>query len=455
MQICNMVIRNIQVELEKWRASDNRKPLIIRGARQVGKTTVTHEFGKTFNQYIYLNLDKKEDAQIFDNYGKFSELVENIFFLKNKSIEKLDTLLFIDEIQAMPEAINLLRYFYEDYPQLYVIAAGSLLETILDERVSIPVGRVEYKVMRPMAFNEYLSAMAEEQALAQYHKIPIDQFAHQKLLDLFRNYTLIGGMPEVVKVYAISRNLTKLSTIYESLLASYLNDVEKYARNSTMVQVIRHVIKAMGSEAGGRIVFERFASSNYKSREVGEAMRTLQKAFLLHLIYPSISTTFPLQNDHKKSPRLQILDTGLINFWAGIQKELVLAESIEAAYKGKIAEHIVGQELLAINHNVLTENHFWTREKKDADAEIDYIYGFEGKIFPIEVKSGATGILRSLHNYMDICPHIYAIRMYGGTISVNTLKTPKGKQFYLLNLPYYLTGKIEHYLEWFMAQYPS
>jgi uncharacterized protein len=450
-----MVTRNILPELEKWKASDSRKPLIIRGARQVGKTTVTNEFGKTYEQYIYLNLDRKEDAQIFENYGQFSQLVENIFFIKNKSIDKQNTLIFIDEIQAMPEAINLLRYFYEDYPQIHVIAAGSLLETILNEKVSIPVGRVEYKVMRPMAFNEYLDAMGEEQALIQYNKIPIDSFAQQKLLTLFHNYTLIGGMPEVVKVYAASRNLTKLRPIYESLFESYNNDVEKYARNSAMVQVIRHVIKTMGTEANNRVKFEKFSNSNYKSREVGEAMRTLQKAFLLQMIYPSISTEFPLQNDFKKSPRLQILDTGLMNFLAGIQKELVLLDNIEAAYKGKVAEHIVGQELQSIGHNLMSEIHFWTREKKDADAEIDYIYGYEGKIFPIEVKSGATGTLRSLHNYMDLCPHSYAVRMFSGEISINILKTQKGKQFYLLNLPYYLAGQIEKYLEWFMGKYPS
>lgn len=450
-----MITRNILPELQKWKASPYRKPLIIRGARQVGKTTVTNELGKTYQQYIYLNLDRKEDAQIFDNYGEFKQLVESIFFLKNKSIDKHDTLIFIDEIQAMPEAINLLRYFYEDYPWLHVIAAGSLLETILNEKVNIPVGRVEYKVMRPMAFKEYLDAMGEQQALNQYNKIPIDSFAHQKLLSLFRNYTLIGGMPEVVKVYAESRNLTKLRSIYESLFVSYLDDVEKYARNSAMVQVIRHVIKTMGTEANNRVTFEKFSNSNYKSREVGEAMRTLQKAFLLQLIYPSISTTFPLQNDYKKKPRLQILDTGLMNFLAGIQKELVLLENIEAAYKGKVAEHIVGQELQAISHNVMNEIHFWTREKKDADAEIDYIFDYRGEIFPIEVKSGATGTLRSLHNYMDLCPHIYAIRMFGGEISVNTLTTQKGKKFYLLNMPYYLAGQIEKYLEWFMVKYPK
>jgi uncharacterized protein len=445
-----MIARNIINELEKWKLSDIRKPLIIRGARQVGKTTAINEFGKTYKQYIYLNLDRKEDALVFENYTKFSDLVNNIFFLKNKSIEIPETLIFIDEIQAMPEAINLLRYFYEDYPQFHVIAAGSLLETILNEKVNIPVGRVEYKVMRPIAFNEYLVAMDEQQALAQYNKMPIDNFAHEKLLQLFNNYTLIGGMPEIVKSFAKSKNLTTLTPIYESLIESYLNDVEKYARNSSMVNVIRHIITSLGIEAGSRIKFEKFGATNYKSREVGEAMRTIEKALLIHLIYPNITVTYPILNDLKKSPRLQILDTGLLNYLAGIQKEMVLQANLDNFYQGKIAEHIVGQELLAIKHNVLNKLHFWTREKKDATAEIDFVYSYEGQIYPIEVKSGATGTLRSLHIFMDLCPHKYAIRIYSGKLSIDNLRTPNGKEFYLLNLPIYLTGQIDNYLKWFL-----
>lgn len=447
-----MYHRNILQELQLWRLSKSRKPLLIRGARQVGKTTVVNEFARQYQQYIYLNLERKEDAVVFRNYARFSTLVEAVFFLKDKDIQQTDTLIFIDEIQEVPEAVNLLRYFLEDFPQFHVIAAGSLLEAVLNENITMPVGRVEYKVLRPMAFNEFLEAMGEKSALQQYNTVPIAEFAHEKLLQLFRTYTLIGGMPEVVKHYAENRNLTALLPIYESLLVSYMNDVEKYARNSTMVQVIRHVIKSMSIEAGNRIKFQHFGQSNYGSREVGEAIRTIEKALLLYLVYPCTNTSLPLFPDKKKSPRLQLLDTGLMNHLAGIQKEIIGTPHLDLVYQGKVAEHVVGQELLAAKFNVLNELHFWTREKKEAIAEVDYIYIFDGQLIPIEVKSGATGRLRSLHFFMENSPQQLAVRIYGGKLSIDSLKTPNGKVFHLLNLPYYLTGQIEQYLTWFGGQ---
>ncbi|WP_353480402.1 AAA family ATPase [Haliscomenobacter sp.] len=444
-----MYHRNILEELVKWRRSNNRKPLIIRGARQVGKTTVIQEFANQYQQYIYLNLERKEDAAIFQNYTRFATLVEAIFFLKDKDIQQADTLIFIDEIQEVPEALNLLRYFYEDFPQLHVIAAGSLLEAVLNENMTMPVGRVEFKVLRPMSFEEFLDAMGENAALQQYRTIPVADFAHDKLLQLFHTYTLIGGMPEIIAHYVENRNFTALIPIYESLLVSYMNDVEKYARNNTMVQVIRHVIKSMSVEAGNRIKFQHFGQSNYGSREVGEAVRTIEKALLLYLVYPCTGTSLPLFPDKKKSPRLQLLDTGLMNHLAGIQKEIIATPDLDLVYKGKVAEHIVGQELLATQYNVLSELHFWTREKKDATAEVDYVYIYDGHIIPIEVKSGATGRLRSLHAFMEHSPQPMAVRVYGGKLSTNTLETPNGKVYQLLNLPYYLTGQLEKYLAWF------
>jgi uncharacterized protein len=443
-----MYHRNILSELQDWRLSSSRKPLLIRGARQVGKTTVVNDFASQYQQYIYLNLELKEDAAIFQNYTRFSNLVEAIFFLKDKDIQQPETLIFIDEIQEVPEAVNLLRYFFEDYPQLHVIAAGSLLEAILSENMTMPVGRVEYKVLRPMSFGEFLEAMGENAAFKQFNTIPIADFAHEKLLQLFHTYTLIGGMPEVVKHYAEHRNLRALLPIYESLLVSYMNDVEKYARNVAMVQVIRHVIRSMSLEAGNRIKFQNFGQSNYGSREVGEAIRTIEKALLLYLVYPCTSASLPLFPDKKKSPKLQLLDTGLMNHLAGIQKEIIGTNELDKVYQGKVAEHIVGQELLANQFGVLSELHFWTREKKDATAELDFIYVFDGQIIPIEVKSGVTGRLRSLHHFMDGATTNLAVRIYGGKLSIDDLLTQNGKDFRLLNLPYYLTGKMESYLEW-------
>ncbi|OQP59582.1 AAA family ATPase [Niastella vici] len=444
-----MLYRNIIEELNDWKINSHRKPLILRGARQVGKTTIVNMFAQSYQQYINLNLELKEDAAPFRNYKNISQLVEQLFFLRDKDIEKLsDTLLFIDEIQEVPEAINILRYFFEQVPNLHVIAAGSLFETAIKGDIKIPVGRVEYKVVRPISFDEFLQANGEKLALEQYRKIPMDEYAHDKLLTLFHTYTLIGGMPAVVDHYLTHRNLTALRTIYESLIVSYINDVEKYGRTNNLVQVIRHVIQSSYFEAGNRIKFNHFGNSNYGSKEVGEAMRTLEKVMLLHLLYPTTNTSIPIVPDFKKSPRLQLLDTGMMNHFVGLQKDIIGTSNLDNIYQGKIAEHIVGQELLASKSNVLNNLNFWVRQKAEATAELDFVIQHDGLIIPIEVKSGSSGTLRSLHLFMDAAPHRFAVRLYNGKVKVDTITTPTGKEYLLLNLPYYLGAQIEKYLTW-------
>jgi predicted AAA+ superfamily ATPase len=444
-----MLHRNILEELKQWKANAQRKPLILRGARQVGKTTIVDMFAQTYKQYINLNLELQEDAPPFKNYKNIRQLVEQLFFLRDKNIEKIgDTLLFIDEIQEVPEAINILRYFFEQVPDLHVIAAGSLLETAINGDIKIPVGRVEYKVVRPMSFDEFLQANGEKLALEQFRKIPMDEYAHDKVLALFHTYTLIGGMPAIVDHYLKHRNLTALRSVYESLIVSYVNDVEKYGRTNNLVQVIRHVIQSAYYEAGNRIKFNHFGNSNYASKEVGEAMKTLEKVMLLHLAYPTTNTSIPIVPDHRKSPRLQVLDTGMMNHFAGIQKEIIGTSNLDNIYQGKIAEHIVGQELLAAKSNVLNNLSFWVRQKADATAELDFVIQHDGLIIPIEVKSGSSGTLRSLHLFMDAAPHQFAVRLYNGKVKVDKITTQNGKEYLLLNLPYYLGAQIEKYLTW-------
>ena len=181
-----MFKRALLKELEKWRQNTPRKPLVIRGARQVGKTTLVNQFANQYEQYIYLNLELVEDKEPFENFTSIENLISTIFFLKNKSLsEKTNTLIFIDEIQEVPKALNTLRYFYELAPEISVIAAGSMLETLFDKNISFPIGRVEYKVIRPVSFPEFLSAVDETAALDQLTQIPLSPFAQNKLLQLF------------------------------------------------------------------------------------------------------------------------------------------------------------------------------------------------------------------------------------------------------------------------------
>jgi len=329
-----------------------------------------------------------------------------------------------------------------------VIAAGSMLESLFDKNISFPVGRVEYKVVRPASFHEFLDAMGEKAALTQLKKVPVAKFAHTKLLQLFHTYTLIGGMPEIVNNYCQNKDLTVLSPIYDSLIASYLDDVEKYASSDSQIQHIRHAISFSFPNAGKRIKFEGFGNSAYRSRDMSEALRILEKALLLQLIFPCTSAILPLMPDVKKSPRLQVLDTGLINYTVGIQKEILGTTDLLSVYQGTIIEHMIGQELLSTQNLALSALQFWVREKKTSNAEVDYIFPFEGKLIPIEVKSGKEGTLRSLHQYMDEAPHSLAVRFYSGELSVTEAQTTSGKIYKLLNLPYYLGTQLEKYLEW-------
>lgn len=448
-----MFKRKLLLELEKWRQNIPRKPLVIRGARQVGKTTLVNQFAAQYEQYIYLNLELTEDKEPFENFTSIENLINTIFFLKNKTLsKKKSTLLFIDEIQEVPKALNILRYFYELAPEISVIAAGSMLETLFDKNISFPIGRVEYKVIRPVSFPEFLSAIGENAALEQLTQVPVAAFAQTKLLNLFHTYALIGGMPEIVQHYATYKDLVALGPIYDSLINGYMDDVEKYAKSNAQILHIRHCIQNSFAQAGKRIKFEGFGNSAYKSREMGESLRTLEKALLMQLVYPCTSASLPMVPDIKKSPRLQILDTGLLNYFVGIQKEIIGTDDLNSIYQGTLIEHLIGQELLAFQYNALSALHFWVREKKESTAEVDYLFQYDGLIIPIEVKSGKEGTLKSLHSYMDIAPHNFAIRFYAGALNISDAITQNGKQYKILNLPYYLGSQIEKYFDWFILQ---
>lgn len=444
-----MFYRNIIEALTDWSVQPDRKPLLLRGARQVGKTTVVNFFGESFKQYISINLERPSDREAFASKD-IHVLIQTLFLLKNKELQYInDTLLFIDEIQYVPEALNMLRYFYEEYPQLKVIAAGSLLETIFNDGFSVPVGRVDYMVMRPVSFPEFLGALGKTEALKQLHTLPIGDFAHASLIQLFHTYALIGGMPEIIKRYAETKDITAIASIYERLTTAYIDDVEKYGKRDTLIRVIRHTIRASFLEAGKRIKFQNFGRSDYASRESGEAFRILEKVFLLSLVYPTVQAKLPLLPDYKKSPRLQVLDTGMMNYFLGIQVDILGTEDLSKVHQGIIVEHMVGQELLARKFNVMNSLHFWVREKNTSQAEVDFVYPYQGKLIPIEVKSGKEGTLRSLHLFMDEAPHDMAIRFYAGKLSLSSCLTPSGKKYRLLNLPYYLVSMLDQYLAWF------
>jgi predicted AAA+ superfamily ATPase len=432
-----MFERKIISTLREWAASPRRKPLVMRGARQVGKTTVVTEFAKEFDTFLQLNLEVKADKDIFEANDAPADVLTAIYLLKNRERKRGRTLLFIDEIQTSPKAVALLRYFYEDMPDLFVIAAGSLLETLIDTHISFPVGRVEYRVLRPCSFSEFLGAIGEEQIKKNLLSVELPDSIHSRTMKLFNEYVLIGGMPEIVALYAETRDIVRLRKVYETLLSGYSDDIEKYASNTTEKNVLRHIMKYGWRYAGQRIKFEGFAEGNYKSREVGEAFRTLEKAMVLELAYPTTSTGLPLSPDLRKSPKLLWLDTGIVNYVAKNQLELFGTKDISESWKGEIAEHIVGQELIAAEESVLEQRNFWVRNAKNSQAEIDFVIKINTQLLPVEVKSGHNSKMKSMHLFMEESKGDLAIRFWNNPLAKDIVELPSGKKYTLLSIPFY------------------
>ena len=376
-----------------------------------------------------------------------TQIFESILISRRLQKPKGKVLFFIDEIQNSSIAIKSLRYFYEDMPELYLIAAGSLLESLMQKQVSFPVGRVEYLALRPCTFSEFLRAMGELPLLEKLTSVSVPKLVHFRLMELFKQYTIIGGMPEIINHFSNERDIIALDNIYQTLLTGYRDDVEKYAPRSTITEILRYVIKYGWDYAAQRITFEKFANSNYKSRDMAETLRTLEKTLLLELVYPTTDTKLPVRKNLKKKPKLMWLDTGLVNYAASLQNELYNKEDISDAWRGLIAEHIVGQEIIGASNRFLEERHFWVREARNSQAELDFLFiSANHGIVPVEVKSGDSSRLKSLQLFMQSSPSDIAIRFWGNFESKNKIKTPSGKEFTLFNLPYYYAGFIDKYL---------
>lgn len=443
--------RHITSHLHKWKSSKDRKPLILRGARQVGKTTLIKQFSQTYKHQVFLNLELPNDIKFFTKYNDVPTIVEVLLIANNISpSEKKDTILFIDEIQESPEAIALLRYFFEMELELHVIAAGSLLEHAMKKVKSFPVGRVQMLHLYPINFQEFLEASGQSSPLKHFNDVPFKPLAHRILLELFNRYAIIGGMPEVVKKYIETKSVADLPPIYESIWETYKNDVQKYASNHTEARVIKHIMSTAHLYVDQRIKFQNFGNSNYRSREVGSAMRHLDDARIIQLIYPTTDTETPIKPDLKKSPRLQFLDTGLINNELNVQVEMLAMEDLSSAFRGSIIPHLITQELMSTNTTKATKPNFWVREKKQSSAEVDMVVQFRNLVIPIEIKSGKEGTLKSLHQFVEASNHPYAVRMYAGEFRIDKHTTRNGKEYFLMNLPYYLGTKLKKYIEYFI-----
>lgn len=440
-----MFKRKILEKLEEWKNANRHKPLILRGARQVGKTTLVNEFGSHFENYLYFNMERNENVKLFEMDINIDDLVSMLFASLGKAKKEGKTLIFIDEIQNSPKTIALLRYFYELRPDLYVIAAGSLLENLVDVKVSFPVGRVQYLALRPCSFYEFLGAIAKNDLLSILSQKPEYTVAfHEQLMHQFNQYAIIGGMPEAIQQYAETKDVVAIEDVYETLVQAYKDDAEKYVVGNKLTDTVRFILSYGWAFAGETITLGNFANSGYKSREVGDAFRLLEKAMLLELVYPVSSTQMPVIPETRRMPKLIWFDTGLVNYQAGIRSEIIGSTDMVDAWRGHIAEQITAQELLALEDRVGQHRAFWA--KPNNGAEVDFVVSHDSRLYPIEVKSGTNSHLRSLQVFMDSSNVDVAIRIWSKPYSVDEIKTVNGKTFKLVNLPFYLIGRIHDVL---------
>ncbi|MCP5104720.1 MAG: ATP-binding protein [bacterium] len=447
-----MFNRNILEFFEEWSRKKRRKPLVIRGARQVGKTVAVNLFGeKNFKDVIVLNLEKDEYSSMFQRLLSIPDLIQLIQLRTGKKIFPGSTLLFIDEIQNSTVAMTQMRYFFEELPQLHVMAAGSLLEIkIKKEGFSFPVGRVEYCYMFPVTFHEFLEAVGDTETLEYIkntgYNAVIPEEIHQVLLKKYYEYVIVGGMPEAVAEYVENRSFIDLDPIYESILTGFKDDVYKYA-SGAKVPYLQHVVEQAPKFAGKVVKYENFGESGYRSREMKDAFDVIEKAMILKRVYSSYSTGIPILENKKKFPKLLFLDSGLVNYALGVREDLYTTNDLNTIFKGQVAEQVVGQTLQTFSHAGLYNFSYWFRDSKNSLAEIDFLIQRKARLIPIEVKSGKTGHLKSLHMFMSQVNTPAAVRIHSGNLYLQVIQRPDGSTFTLLSLPFYLLHRLEEIID--------
>jgi uncharacterized protein len=442
--------RIIHDNLRQWSEQPGPPVLILRGARRTGKTTCMKELGKYFSQYIRIDLTDKKEQQIFEKSVSFDELVQSLLFLKDKRRKATKTLVFLDDIDRSQAALHWLPYFHKHAGDFCMAASTSRSSSLWHSGEWPHPPPFRELTVRPYNFAEFLMTMGEDSALASLHEVPFPDQASARLLRLFHLYTLIGGMPEIVENYAANRELADLPSLYENILEQFLTEIKEETVSAKRNTLFREILQNIFPFASMRITFNRFGNTVAGSREAAEAFRILQKILFVQLIYPANSGKTPVVPNHSRSPRLQILDTGLVNYFSGIQKQLFTTDDLLSVFDGQIARHIATQEILSSRHEPGTNLNFWLRDKLQSTAEVDFIFPYRDLSVPVIIKPGEPGRLRSLHQFIDASNHPFAVRLWSKKLSVQQAMTLKGKKFYLLNLPYFLAGKIREHMEGFI-----
>ena len=404
--------RIIDHYLSEWASRDTRKPILLRGARQVGKSSAVRHLGQQFKNYVEINFEMEPQYKaIFKPDLNVSRIVMQIAALSGSRIEEGETLLFMDEIQECPEAIMSLRFFKENLPKLHVIAAGSLLEFALAELPTFGVGRIHSMFMYPMTFDEFLLANKEDLLLETRNGAsalsPLPDPLHERLVNLLRTYMLVGGMPECVAKWVETHNYLLCQEVQDDILVSYEDDFPKYKKKAD-VNLLRNILRSAAIQATKKFVYSKVG--DYKNIEVKNALDLLILAGLLIPVTHTSANGLPLGSEADHSYRkILFFDCGLMLRLLGITTgdtttlatQILTSTAADLVNKGTIAELVVGLEMLHyMTPNLRHELYYWVRLSKNSLAEIDYLLPFHLQILPIEVKAGSQGGMKSLWSFM-------------------------------------------------------
>lgn len=400
--------RKIDVELEFWASSKDRKPLLLRGARQVGKTSAVKHLGEKFKYFVEVDFNERHDVHyLFQGSYSPQEICQMLSVLLRIPIVAGETLLFFDEIQAYPPAINRLRYFYEKFPELHLVAAGSLLEFALETLPSYGVGRIRSIFMYPFSFEEFLWATGNEPLAlminASLPDNPMPMPIHEQALRLLRVFMVIGGMPAVVSRYCEDGNLLECQNILSELVLSFRDDFAKY-RNRVPSSRIDATFRSIAEQGLGKFVYNR-VDTEASTAQVKIALETLILAGLVYPVTHSSANGIPLGAEiNEKYRRMILFDTGLLQRILNLEiSDILSSDDIQVVNRGAIAETFVGTELVKSASCYSTYPLYcWHREKSGSNAEVDYVVQLGTRIFPIEVKSGSKGSMQSMRLFLEI-----------------------------------------------------
>lgn len=438
-----MLYRKLETDLDKWKDNLYRKPLILRGARQVGKTSLVRKWGKVnYEELVEINLEKKSNLDVFDKVESVPDFIKSANIIMGKKIFPGKSLIFIDEVQESKNIMELLRFFAEERPDLHLIAAGSLLEAKMAGKWNVPVGRVEYMYLFPMTFFEYLKSVQKGNFLEQLENAKMGQeiIGTNFIENHFKDYILTGGMPSVVNEYVETGNFSEIKNTLSDLITSYDDDIGKYAVGSKR-KYVEAIFKTAPRYAGQLFNYENFGDLGYKSREVSEAIQRLEQVRLLHQVKAINSISTPISYKHKRAKKMIWLDNGLAN-----QANDAFQSISEGNYQGRIMEQMVGQTLIASGVRRKFELAYWSRNKDEGSAEVDFCWQHENKIVGLEVKSGNSKNLKSLFSMMDIGgDKVIPVRVSWDELGVEKYLY-NGKNYKVLSIPFYLLERIDEFL---------